>query len=369
MQDAITTLPISPVAEPHLGLCFIPLLVDLIGGSLGLERILALNIHGLKYDLASPQSEKMRIAQSYLANLAALAIKPDHIWRDDLNEFALFAQTALINLINRNLLKIKRVSVARCECGKVEYLEGAQNLSLRRRIFEEVGGKRICKLCRTQLQIHEIEACLFAFTPNAERFLAIPSFAEKEIKVLANSFIGLDYLVSRTRVTHFSLNLPGLRDFDIDPDFLWSLMLPYLQTIGYTIKFLVGSRKNMLACLFIGTLAQAFDCRDTVFIFPPYLVGPKKANVKTFGSTEQIVSHFGLGATRAFLMSGLNWKIAEAVINPAFLEYLVLLDQSLLQRACNSILPKSPEMITEMSGSNLTKAVAILLKEKKGEQL
>jgi len=367
MQNAVTTLPISPVTEPHLGLCLIPLLADLIGESLGLEKVLALNIHGLKYELASPQSEKIRIAQSYLASLAHLNIKPDHIWRDDLNEFAVFAQIALTDLLNRNVLKIKRVPIARCQCGKVEYLEGAQNLSLRRRLFEEADGRRICKLCKTQLQVHEIETCLFTFNPDRERFLGIPSFAEKEIRVLANSFMGLEYLVSRTRVTHFSLNLPGLRDFDIDPDFLWSLMLPYLQSIGYKVKLLVGSRRNMLACLFIGTLAQAFDCEDPIFVFPPYLVGPKKANIKIFGTADQMTARFGSDVVRTFLMSGLNWEIAQAVINPTLLEYLASLDRNLLQQACYSILPKSVRMITQMSGFNVKKAITVLRKKKIGE--
>ena len=334
---------------------------------MGLEKLLALNIQGLKYDLASPQSEKIKIAQSYLASLARLGIDPNYIWRDDLNEFAVFAQNALTELLGRKLLKIKRASIVRCDCGKVEYLEGTPNLSVRRRLFEDVGGKRICSLCGSVLQVNETEACLFTISPVEGKFLAIPTFAENEFRVLAHSFIGVEYLVSRTRVTHFSLNLPGLRDFDIDPDFLWSLMLPYLYAKGYEMKFLIGSRKNMLACLFIGTLSQVFGCGDTVFVFPPYLVGPKGVNVKTFGTADQMVTSFGSGAVRAFLMSGLNWKIAQAVINPAFLNHLSSLDQDLLKRACNSILPKRVEEVTEMSGSNLTKAIAALTKRRKGE--
>lgn len=368
MTNAVTTLPISPVAGPHIGLCLMPLLTDLLGISLGLERILALNIHGLKYDLASPQSEKIKTAQSYLASLTNLGINPDYIWRDDLNEFTVFAQTALADLLKRNLLRIKKVLVARCECGKVEYLEGAPNYSIRRRLFEDIGGKRICRLCKSMVQIQQIEACLFTIFPSEEKFLAIPGFAEKELRTLIHSFMGLEYLVSRTRVTHFSFNLPGLRDFDIDPDFLWSLILPYLHASGHWVKFLVASRKNMLACLFIGTLAQVFGCDDPVFVFPPYLVGPKRTNVKTFGASDQMVASFGPAAIRAFLMSGLNWKIAEAVINPTFLNHLSSLNQDLLIRACGSILPKEPGEITGMSGMNLTKAIARLTKQQRGEQ-
>jgi hypothetical protein len=367
MKSAVTTLPISPVTEPHVGLCVIPLLADLIGDSLGMEKILALNIQGLKYDLASPQSEKLKIAQSYLTSMARLEINPDYIWRDDLNEFAIFAQTALTELLNRKLLTIKRVPVARCECGKVEYIEGTPNFSIRRRLFDDVGGKRVCKLCRGALQIHETEVCLFTISSVEKKFFAIPKFAEVEFRMLARSFIGVEYLVSRSRVTHFSLNLPGLRDFDIDPDFLWSLMLSYLYTQGYNVKFLIGSRKNMLACFFIGTLAQTFDCEDPIFVFPPYLVGPKRINVKTFGAVDRMISSFGSDVVRAFLLHGLNWRKAEAVINPALLNHFSSLDKNFLRKACDSIMPKTSKEITKMSGINLTNAMArVIRQEKKG---
>jgi len=363
MIDTVTTLQISPVSEPHLGLALMPFLMEMLGNSLSLSKVLALNIHGLKYNLSSPQSEKLHIAQNYLAAISMLGISPDHVWRDDLNEFGAFAQTAFTDLLSRGLLKIGRRSIAKCPCGKVEFLEGSSSFSIRRRLFRESDGLRICKLCDQVLRIEDVDVCLFPCSPLPERFHAVPSFMEQELRNLALSLSGVEYLVSRTRVTHFSLNLPNLRDFDIDPDFLWSLVLPYLHATGHTVQYVIGSQRNLLACFLVGMLAQAFPgLSDPVFVIPPYLIGPRHGNMKMLGSIESLVGKVGADVIRVFLLGGLNWNKKESILDPKYLDYLASLQPTVLTQALRSVLPASREKITTMNGINLRKEIVRLQK-------
>lgn len=359
MRDVVTTLPISPVLQPHLGLALLPWLMEQIAQGLGVGKVLALNLRGLKYDLASPQSEKVQLAHDYLAMLERLGIHPDLVWRDDLNEFGAFAQRALLDLLDRGVITIALRRVVKCPCGRVEFLSGSSAFSVRRRIFQEKGEKRICRICSGSLIEEETEVCLYRCVADPESLMAIPDFAQTELRNLAKTFSDVEFLVSRSRVTHFSLNLHGLRDFDIDPDFLWSLLIPYLGSQGYSVKYLVGSHRNLLACYLIGCLAQHFQGSGTVFVIPPFIGAPKQGSVKQFGALEDLVSTYGSDAVQAFLLSGLNWMKKETTINPSYLEHLSKLDESLLSCLLVALRPRHGTEIVGLNGISFRNALAV----------
>lgn len=363
MRDAITTLPISPVTTPHLGLGLIPLLMEFIGSGLGLTKILALNIQGLKHNPNSPQSEKVQVAHSFTESLEHLGVHPQYLWRDDLNDFAAFAQSALTYLLEKGRLKIETRHIVKCPCGKVEFLLGAENFSHRRRLFREGTSGKICILCNGALHTEQAEVCLFVYGAGAEHFVAMPQFAQQELRSLAVKFSGIECLVSRTRVTHFSLNLPGLRDFDIDPDFLWALMIPYLHTQEYAVRYVVASQRNLLACFLLGTLGHIFaSTMHTTFIVPAYITGPKQSNVKTFGSIDELVARHGQYAVQAFLVQGLNWTQKESVVDPGHFKHLTTKSADILEQGIQSVLPATPDDIVELRGHSLRKVLARLSK-------
>lgn len=337
--------------------------MELIGSGLGIHKILALNIQGLKHSPDSPQSEKVQVAHSFTESLGHLGIHPQYVWRDDLNDFAAFAQSALTYLLEKGWLKIDTRHIVKCPCGKVEFLLGAENFSHRRRLFREGGSGKICILCSGALYTEHAEVCLFVYGAVAERFLAIPQFAQQELRNLAVKFSGIECLVSRTRVTHFSLNLPGLRDFDIDPDFLWALMIPYLHAQEYAVRYVVASQRNLLACFLLGTLGQIFaSTLHTTFIVPAYMTGPKQANVKSFGSVDELVTKYGPYAVQAFLVNGLNWTQKEAVVDPRYFKHLATKSEDVLEQAMQAVLPATPDDIVELRGHSLRNALARLSK-------
>jgi len=362
MRQSITTLPISPTEKPHLGLCLMPFFMDMLGKNLGLERVLSLNIQGLKYKLTSTQSEKIQLAQNYANSLNKLDIFPDHIWRDDLNEFMLFAQNVLTDLLKQDKLKIANRTVIKCPCGKVEYLKGATNLSLKRRLFaESVDGKN-CKSCGGMLVEKNIPVCLYPMTVTCRNKI-IPSSAETSFNNMMRAFSGVEYLVSKTRVTHFSLNLPGQEELGIDPDFLWSLMIPHLHSKGLPPKFVISSRKNLLASLSIAMVAESLGYSDTTFIFPPYLVGPNRTNVCDFGSVDSLIEQFGKSTVRAFLVSSLNWQSTEASARPEYLKYLGSLKPEVLELAMQKISPNDQKEIVKLDNLHFNKVLNCLRKE------
>jgi hypothetical protein len=334
--------------------------MELVGNALGLSKVLALNLNGLKYGPEVLFLEKDEEVNSYVAAIGSLGVSPNAVWRDDSSDFASFVQEAFEIMLSRGILRIERRKIIGCNCGRVEFLQGI-TLSRRRNIFLEAeGGRRICKVCRTELCETEMNICLFSVPIFTDPFLGIPLSAHDEFAAFARRFAGVDYLVSRSRQTQFVFHSKNSGQFGIDPDFVWSMMLPYLQRLGYAAKFVVGSRRTMLACFFIATLGRIFDCGDTTFLFPPFLLGPKGASVKTFGPTNKLIAHYGPAAVRAFLVSGLNWEVNESFVNPTYLEYLGSCNEEGVEEAIHLILPRNYNGITKMSGVNFRKAALAL---------
>jgi hypothetical protein len=337
--------------------------MEVLGNGLGFSKVLSLNIQGQKYSLSSTQADKIKIAHDYTETLTSLRISPSQVWRDDLNDFTAFAQRTMVDMISRRLIQVNPRTVLRCPCGKVEFLKGSSYFSLRRRLFQESEGKKICKLCLGPLYEVSKDVCLFNFGFAPERFHAIPRFMETDLRYLANSFKNKEYLVSRSRVTHFSLNLPGLQDFDIDPDFLWSLMVGHMSQIGYEARYVIGSQRNLLACFLIASVSQTFpDINDPIFVIPPYLVCPKRGNIKSIGSVSELVRKFGAESVRTFMLGGLNWTKKEAVVDPMLLNRLAACNPSILAKAIQSSLPITEEKITAFGGARIREEIIRLQK-------
>ncbi|MFH1551499.1 MAG: hypothetical protein ABIC36_01295 [bacterium] len=81
-RECITTLPITPMNRPSVGLNTTPFLMDAFGKRLGRKTVLSLNANGAKF--YNQDTEKH--ISGYLSSLDILGITPDFIWRDDQEE-------------------------------------------------------------------------------------------------------------------------------------------------------------------------------------------------------------------------------------------------------------------------------------------
>jgi len=315
MRPCITCLPITPSTSSNLGLFVIPFVLDVLGTRLGLEKVLAVNVNGLKLNPNGIEGTR----SVFIEDLSSLGISNDFVWEDRKKENLLIVKLFFQQLLSSGKITFERVTVMRCPCGVVEMLEDSDNLSERRRLYQNQNGRIYCRLCSQPVEKYQEKAYLFFF-PNISPFLDIqsPVFV-KEVWQLVAKFAGKKFLISRTRYSDILLDSDQQQLF-LDVDFIWYLLLPLLTAFGYAPKILVGGQKNLMACCFILAMFALLNREKATLLVTPYCYAESRTSLKdAFGPFRLLVSIYGKKALRIFLASGLNWHQKESTLEARLL--------------------------------------------------
>ncbi|MCG2700223.1 hypothetical protein L6274_04170 [Candidatus Parcubacteria bacterium] len=249
LRECITTLPISPTSRSSIGLAVTPFLMDAFGKKLGKKTILSLNANGAKF--YNQNAEKQ--ISGYLLSLDTLGVIPNFIWRDDQEENVSWINLFFNQLQERGYISQEMASVIKCECGAVESLAEAENISPSRTLCFVDKGKRYCRLCNTEARGSRELVYLFNFPASIGLKKIFPSFYTKEIEAMILKFKDYKFLISRSRSSALSL-WTGEGNIFLDVDFVWQMFLPILRRYGHEPTILIGGNKNLMACCFsVGT--------------------------------------------------------------------------------------------------------------------
>lgn len=312
LRECITTLPITPIDRPSIGLNVTPFLMDAFSKRLSKKAVLSLNANGAK--LYNQDTEKH--VSGYLSSLDALGITPNFVWRDDQEENIV----SWINLFFDQLQKsgyISReiASIIKCECGAVESLTEAENLSPSRTLCIIDKGKTYCRLCNSEVKEFWESVYLFNFPASIEIKRVFPSFYIREIEAMISKFKDYKFLISRSRSSALALWI-GEGNIFLDVDFVWQMFLPILRRCGYEPTILIGGNKNLMACCFCMIMSQLIDQKDIFLIIPPYYLAPNRKSLKSEQYlSDNLVSEYGQKSVRLLLATALNWTRKESILD------------------------------------------------------
>mgnify|MGYP001561961177 CR=1 FL=1 len=310
-QQAIVTLPITPRTSPKLGLMFIPFIMDILGKKIGTKRVLGLNVSGSK--LFGQDVEKH--AQGYINTNSWLGIIPDNVWRDDQKENIYWINMFFQQLQADGYVVKDNRAVLRCPCRVVEMLATADNMSRKKRLYEDVLGVMYCKICKSPV-IKEIDTVYLFKIPHFQPIPGsiIPSFTHKEVLNLAERFSGTELLISRSRPSAISL-WTGKTHVFLDVDFGWQLYLPILRRYGFDPFVLVGSQENLFGCYLMLLLQHLIDNESSTLVVPGYC-RTKHLKDEAIMKTFQEWNH---NAVRLYLASHVTFRKKELVMDTSLI--------------------------------------------------
>jgi len=311
LRECITTLPITPINRPSIGLIVTSFLMDAFSKRLGKKTVLSLNTNGVKF--YNQDTEKHVFG--YLSSLDVLGIVPDFIWRDVQEENVSWINLFFSQLQKDGYIFREMTSVIKCECGVVESLVEAENISPSRILYFVDKGKRYCKICNTEAKKFRELVYLFNFPASIELKKIFPSFYIKEMETMISKFKNYKFLISRSRSSDLTL-WTGEGNIFLDVDFIWQMFLPILRRYGYEPTILIGGNKNLMACCFSMIMFHLIDQGDIFLIIPPYYLAPGRESLKGEQYlSDNLVSEYGQKSVRLLLSTAINWTKKESVLD------------------------------------------------------
>jgi hypothetical protein len=314
----VTTLPISPVFQPTLGLSSIPFIMDIFSKRLGMKSVLTLNVNGLKLS----GQKRDDVALRYVSILNSIDIKPDNLWMDNYEENLSWVEIFFCQLLSKKHIIKERSPLIKCDCGAVECLQEAEAASPARTIFLVKEGKKYCKICKNEVKSSNETVYLFKFPSNFVFNGIFPAFYTREMEALAKKFQGRRFLISKSRPSALEIQVKG-KKVTLDVDFVWQLFLPILNRYGHNPDILIGGSKNLMACCFSIIFYNFIDQKNISLIIPPYYLASNRKSLKGEEySIENLLKKYDQKTLRLLLSSALNWQKKESVIDFLFGDFI-----------------------------------------------
>lgn len=336
MEGCITTLPITPKANPGINLMIQPFVMDVFGAKMGLERIISLcPISGFG------SNGNNNDATCYIKSNEMFDIRPDFVWRNDYDQNISLTKKMIHELFSLGYILQEKTEIVKCPCGVVESLAIAENISFSRKKYKN----NRCVACGHEVFKTEDLVCLFCF-PSRTELLPVqifPKFYEKEFNDMFRRFSGHKFLISKSRPSAFNFEIQGNNTL-LDIDFVWQLFLSSLYRSGHNIKFLVGSNKSILACLFAVIFFNILDKKEISIIIPPYCLAPGRKELEdTQYALSSLLAKDDAKTIRLMLATAMNWKLKESVIDFEILEVIRKISHKITS------LPKNDSDILEIA--------------------
>jgi hypothetical protein len=291
----VATLPVTPPKSLKIGHFVQPFLVDVIGKNLGYGRVLALNLVGFKSPSIEDKNRYIDALKSYLGFV------PDYVFVDNDNEFKIFVEGRINDMLIEGSVVVKKSNLIICECGRVNTLTTHSFSS--KQIFKFDENK--CSVCNTELNlIQNVDSLFLVVKPSiyVDYYMIYPQFAYKEIKNLWNSYENTQILISRYN-RGVELIIGGDRQY-IDPDFFWAFYIEFLKEKYGSKAIVIGSSKNYFPIFRMMNVNSGF-----YLIVPTYIVSDYMLY------EEPLI-------LRLLITKHLNWFKKEVKLNPDYVKFL-----------------------------------------------
>lgn len=325
--------------------------MDVLGTRLGLSKVLAINVNGLKIQRCQIDDA----ISNYITAVKAAGINPAHVWSDYQDENIYSIHQRFDQLLNNEHIVYRRAAVLRCPCGIVEMLEAADNLSCRRKLYRQLEGVAYCQFCNQPVSKFDELVYLFRFPDIENSIIAEPVFYATELRKMAAKFKGNYFLISRKRQSAFPL-WSGQNNLYLDVDFIWYLLLPILSSFDFQADVVVGGAKTLMACCFIAAMSEILLHHSPTFVIAPYCYAEGGVPLKqAFGHAQEFFAAYGAETVRLFLATGLNWRKKESTLEARLLPLLQKL--SYRMKSCVKPYHSVSQALAELDGIEVKKMI------------
>ncbi|MBX4205391.1 MAG: hypothetical protein KW788_04395 [Candidatus Doudnabacteria bacterium] len=319
MEKSVITLPITPTANPPLGLIASILVGDFAARNLGLKFVLALGPQMLLKEV-----DRESTVQSFLRHLNFVGVRPDFVWRIDSKKSRDEIRSFTSILVARGLIRSESASVETCPCGALEKLTESVEWYEKRRLYTRTLGGLCCKFCQ-KLALRELKpVCRFFAVPGSAKINPFPNFYSKELVKQTEQIERTSFMVSRARESTMKITVNG-NEFGLDEDFAWQMYLSTMPAYGFEPTVILGSNHNLRALVLIATL-QNHECttKPLTVLIPPYFLGEGRQRLGSEHGLELLANVHLKNSIRVLVGSSLNWTQKESVLQ---ISQLPLLDK------------------------------------------
>lgn len=363
MIKCVVTLPITPVANPSLGLVASILVGDVIARNLGMKFVLALGVQGMRI----PTAELEDTVNSFLSYLNNVGIRPDYTWRSDSEENRMLLEKFFSKLTDDSFVEQMLAEVLECPCGAIEKLADAIEWNEKRQLYIVRDGMIYCRICGGLSEKIQRIGYRFHLKEGVSGIELHPSSYTNEVQEQIRRFSKMRVLVSRRREAAVSIK-HGDETVSLDPDFVWQMYLPALSVSGFDPCILLGSNHTLRALVLVRAVQQALSPKSSLkIVIPPYFLGEgrKRLGGESFSMNTLLLKH-KINSLRAIVGMSLNWRQKESVIQTSQLALLDKMDQSFRSIAIQGkLISDIPALFDHCNCNKIRETVGLVRRHKK----
>jgi len=287
----VTTMPIKPQAKTNIGMCFSPLISEVVAKSLNVKNVLSTNT------LHSYINNKELIS-IYTQTLNEFGITYDNLFIDEENiEVLLDCVNQLIK--QKNIVERENV-VLNCPCGKVDIIkEGIRNFN-GGDLYIRKDNNIYCRLCGMECKPTLRKDLYFYLDPNVNcKVNIIPSFLESDFFHFYKNMPGNYLLISKSRDTGYKIKALSGNEYNLDIDFLW---MNYVQCFNEDNQIIIASNHQLFEMFILNYINNSFGKKKLSFIATPYI---NKTNLDIY---SELARFDDVLYKKIVLLYTLKWK-------------------------------------------------------------
>lgn len=308
--SAVATLPMHVRPVPAIGDYLSPLVVDLLARYLEYQPITAVNLLGRRAQAQDPD-QSIGVVTASLTNLG---IRPCLVWRDDSEQVRALATEALRSLLSRGIAGERTARIFSCPCGAVELPEQAiPRHATRGRLFQiTAAGTIVCRPCGLPAT-EEKRADLYlrlAVSPQPT-VATFPAYAAAEADRLLAAEANREWRITRRRATGITADV-GARRYNLDVDFVWSLMPTALARQRINARAFVTSNRTLAKAITMIRLNDAvgeWPSGQVAVLATPYVRDwrGRRMSGEDCGLPE-LTAEYEPRPLRLWMALGMNWE-------------------------------------------------------------
>ena len=310
----ISSLPIKPRKKPILGMVISPVVVELLGKKLKIEKNLAINLLHSYDDLSFLLDDNIDYFGKYGLDFDNIVLDNDHT--DKLLD-------GIEKLVFGGFIKPIETEMYRCDCGFVDVPVMVANGYSDGKIYHLEDGKIICNNCGGVCQKYSEKSLVFdlkskEFSHDIHLF---PQFEKKDVMTFDQNDKINFHLVSKARDTGYQVSYLGDK-YNVDIDALW---MNFPQIYDQNKQIYVASNHQLYAIYVMNLINNALGEKEIFYILNPYL--GKGDNLRI--DTEKLYEKSPIYAKVA-IISSLRWRKKDCNLDNSVLRALRKYDDDIL---------------------------------------
>lgn len=317
MEDlVISTLPIKPRKKPIVGMVISPVIVELLGKKLKIQKNLALNLLHSYNDLTSLLDYNVNYFGNYGLEFDRLILDSENVCK---------LLDGVEKLIRAGFIVSEPTEKYMCDCGFVDVPVTAISNHSDGKIYQIQDGKVICNHCHTICKKYKENSLVFDlksqdFSHDIHMF---PLFEKKDIMAFDKNDNINFHLISKTRDTGYQVVCEGQK-YNVDIDALW---MNFPQIYDEKRQIYVASNHQLYPIYVMNLINNALNEKEVFYILNPYL--GKSEDLRL--DAEKLYEKSPIYAKLA-IISSLRWKKKDCNWDNSILRGLSKYDEDILNQ-------------------------------------